>query len=187
MNIFRLEMLTTFPTSSRLSTLHKCYLLPELPEERLQVRLCLRVGCTGQLPLHTALHVVLPAVQIFGPNTKKKLEPNRNWCYIIKECNGGGKLLCNNYSVFRLPTSNKRISYLCVFNNNSSILAQKRKMSSYNKPQHESQLYLVSISSIYISLPYPQKLVNDILVSVVISFAQSIAKSLGESYDQRKT
>lgn len=55
---------------------HKNYLLPELPEERFEVRLCLRVCRTGQLALNAALHVVLSAVQIFGPNAKKKLESN---------------------------------------------------------------------------------------------------------------
>lgn len=56
------------------STLYTHYLLSELPKKWSEVRFSLGVGRTGQLALHTSLHVVLSAVQIFGPNTKKKLE-----------------------------------------------------------------------------------------------------------------
>lgn len=55
-------------------TISTSYLLPELPEKRFEVRLGLGVGCTGHLALNPSLHVVLSAVQIFCPNTKKKLE-----------------------------------------------------------------------------------------------------------------
>lgn len=56
------------------SQFHNNYLLFELSEKRSKVRLGLRVSCTGQFALHTSLHVILSAVEIFGPNAKKKLQ-----------------------------------------------------------------------------------------------------------------
>lgn len=50
------------------------YLLFELSEKWSEVRLSLGVSCTGQFALHASLHVVLSAVEIFGPNAKKKLQ-----------------------------------------------------------------------------------------------------------------
>lgn len=64
-------------TITPLGVPHKPYLLPELPKKRFEVRFGLGVRGTGQFPLNTALHVVLAAVQIFGPDTEKKLEWNR--------------------------------------------------------------------------------------------------------------
>lgn len=50
------------------------YLFFELSEKWSKVRLGLGVSCTGQFALHASLHVVLSAVEIFGPNAKKELQ-----------------------------------------------------------------------------------------------------------------
>lgn len=52
---------------------HNYYLLFELSEKWSKVWLGLGVSCTGQFALHTSLHMFLSAVEIFGPNAKKKL------------------------------------------------------------------------------------------------------------------
>lgn len=58
---------------------HNYYLLFELSEEWSEVRFRLGVSCTGQFTLDTSLHVVFSAVEIFGPNAKKKLQPKEMW------------------------------------------------------------------------------------------------------------
>lgn len=57
-----------------LSQFHNYYLLFELSEKWSKVRLGLGVSCTGQFALHTSFHMFLSAVELFGPNAKKKLQ-----------------------------------------------------------------------------------------------------------------
>ena len=51
--------------------------LPQLSEKGSEIGLSLFLSSTVQFTLHTALHIILSGIQLFSPNTKKKLWKER--------------------------------------------------------------------------------------------------------------
>lgn len=126
------------------SHVHNNNLLLELPEEWPEVRLRLGVSGAGQFSLDPALHVILSAVEIFGPNAQKELE-NR-------DANVRDKL-------------------------NKPESAGEWELPSHARLNNQRYSRVAS---------YPQNLVNDFLVPIVVSCAQSFTKSLRDSFHHKQ-